>query len=119
MSNTKPNTMNNELLKQSAKNEAARELNMPLVTNFEDVKAIYYEGGIGSDLFDTILNRAMEIYAEKVGDEQRTEGIREGFDAARSLDSPTDVKNTEHGVEVFEPFKYLTADDYINSKRGY
>lgn len=53
------------------------------------------------------IYRAMEAYASQ----QRTEGIREGFEAARDVLCECKVWNCE-GSEK----KYPTADDYLNSK---
>ena len=93
--------MTNEQLKQSAKDHAAMEL------YFCDYQQAIEENQLISNIErETFWHLAMEIYAEKVGEAQRTEGIREGFEAARE------------GAGFWEvDFDYDTADDYLNSKK--
>ena len=103
--------MNNEQL-QAAKDQAAMELydcNYP--------QAIL-EGQLNTHTErENFLHRAMEIYAEWVMDktveDQKilldatyTEGIREGFEAARLGGGFWDVV-----------FDYDTVEDYLNSKK--
>lgn len=45
---------------------------------------------------------------EEYASQQRTEGIREGFEAARRYDLSADAQNK---------VLYFTADDYLNSKK--
>ncbi len=82
--------MNNEL--QQAKDKAAQEAGYE---NFAEYQC---------EIFSTseVLNRAMEIYASQ----QRTEGIREGFEAARE------------GCGFWEvEFEYNTVEDYLNKSK--
>lgn len=61
-----------------------------------------------------VLVKLLNAYASQ----QRTEGIKEGFTAARQGGIH---KRTYEGVGEVSVYGnlYPTADDYINSKRGY
>ena len=90
-------TMDNKQLLQSAKDEAAREYGFP---NFQIAATLIAA--------HVIIDRAMEIYASQ----QRTEWIKQGFEAAREVESECKVWNCEGNVR-----KYPTVDDYLNSKK--
>lgn len=49
---------------------------------------------------------------EEYASQQRTEGIKQGFEAAREVESECKVWNCEGNVR-----KYPTVDDYLNSKK--
>ena len=90
-------TMDNKQLLQSAKDQAAREWGYELMDDaWEDSHIV------------KIIDRAMEIYASQ----QRTEWIKQGFEAAREVESECKVWNCEGNVR-----KYPTVDDYLNSKK--
>lgn len=100
--------MNKELL-NAAKDEAAREY------GHNHYSGMLYDlslGLINTSTADEITARAMEIYASQ----QRTEGIREGFSAARAQGIR---KRTYDGVGEVSVYGnlYQTVDDYLNSKQ--
>ena len=78
---------------QEAKDKAAREYGYP---NFEIATTLIAA--------HVIIDRAMEIYASQ----QRTDGIRDGFDAAREWGITSDVPNR---------YLYFTVEDYLNQKK--
>ena len=97
-------TMDNKQLLQSAKDEAAREYGH---VDFDQACAYCFAMNGRTEMISVITNRAMEIYASQ----QRTEWIKQGFSAARDVESECKVWNCEGNVR-----KYPTADDYLNSK---
>ena len=101
--------MNTELL-TAAKDKAAQEAGY---NTFNELISV--DGYLSDNI--TLINRAMEIYAEWVMDktveDQKflleatyTEGIRKGFEAARLGGGFWDVV-----------FDYDTVEDYLNSKK--
>ena len=105
---TKPNNMNNEQL-NAAKDKAAQEAGY---NTFNELISV--DGYLSDNI--TLINRAMEIYAEGVMDktveDQKflleatyTEGIREGFEAAR-------LPLIQEGRNCGD--LYQTVDDYLN-----
>lgn len=91
--------MNKELL-QAAKDQAAREAGYENYSHMIKTLGHHRIGETTDTVFDYVMNRAMEIYASQ----QRTEGIREGFEAARER-------------RYLSPYnKYNTVEDYLNSK---
>jgi len=60
-------------------------------------------GGFATGLFRKL--------ATEYASQQRTEWIKQGFEAARDVESECKVWNCEGNVR-----KYPTADDYLNSK---
>lgn len=54
------------------------------------------------------LYRSMVDVMNEYASQQRTEGIKEGFEAAREIDP---LSTLEHGI------LYATVDDYLNEKK--
>ena len=60
-----------------------------------------------ADLTMNDIEDMMQEYAREYASQQREEGIREGFEAAREIDP---LSKLQHFLV------YPTADDYLNSK---
>lgn len=71
--------MTNEQLKQSAKDEAARENGF---NDWDDVITYNLSFGLSNNKLEVLINRAMEIYAERVGEAQYEKGYRDATSEA-------------------------------------